>query len=433
LNKHNVFEKDYGGVKIRIYGGFREIGGNCVVIQDGDRKIVFDDGIRFSPLRKYYRGRIEPLGVLELRSVGAIPPAEVYSEATAVYISHFHLDHVGLLGAIPPGVRIKVPSTEILDKTLGSWYKKTSNWLAYIPPDYGAKIEEVKPGVEDENGVIAIPVSHSGYPAYSFLYRGGNATIFYSGDLRVEPLASVHSGTELIQSIDSLDLESVDVALIEGTNFSSDHMVITPSIFREHISLVFKEYEFASISIDPLDLEAFASVLDSSMLMERGLVIGSERLIWMVDELEKALSKPLDNIYILEELEVPAIRLEEISLTRDVLKKPRDYAVIMEPAGLLKILRKLKSHGDTPDLTGSALVLTDPEPRESMREVEEEALRAWLRIFGVQAYRLRFSGHYLPYQFPYIVKRVKPRELIPIHTEDPDTMARFFTKIKSTG
>jgi ribonuclease J len=173
------------------------------------------------------------------------------------------------------------------------------------------------------------------------------------------------------------------------------------------------------------------AILDSSILMGRGLVIGSERLLWMVEELEKIGSKALENMYIVEELEAPTtVGLEETSLTRDVLKRPQEYTVIIEPMGLLKILRKLKVWGEAPDLAGSVLVLTDPEPRESIKEVEEEALRAWLRIFGVQTYRVRFSGHYLPHQFPYIIKRVKPRELIPIHTEEPNTMIRLFTKVR---
>jgi ribonuclease J len=285
--------------------------------------------------------------------------------------------------------------------------------------------------VEDENGVIAIPVSHSCYPAYSFLYRGSDTVVFYSGDLRVEPLTNIRGQLDLLQSIDSLGLDSVNVALIEGTNFSTDHTLMTPPIFREHLSLLLKEYDFVSISIDPLDLEAFMAIFDLSILMERSLVIGSERLLWMVEELEKIGFKALENMYIVEELEAPTtVGLEEISLTRDVLRRPQEYTVIIEPVGLLKILRRLKVWGEAPDLASSVLVLTDPEPRESIKEVEEEALRAWLRIFGIQTYRVRFSGHYLPHQFPYIIERVKPRELIPIHTEEPNTMIRLFTKVR---
>jgi ribonuclease J len=51
-----------GSISIEIYGGYREIGGNCAVIRDGDRKLVLDNGIRFSILRIYYRGGLQPLG-----------------------------------------------------------------------------------------------------------------------------------------------------------------------------------------------------------------------------------------------------------------------------------------------------------------------------------------------------------------------------------
>ncbi|MGC9106702.1 MAG: hypothetical protein ACP5IE_00715 [Infirmifilum sp.] len=52
-----------GSVTIEIYGGYGEIGGNCLVVKDKNRKIVFDNGIRFRVLKEYYGGRIQPLGI----------------------------------------------------------------------------------------------------------------------------------------------------------------------------------------------------------------------------------------------------------------------------------------------------------------------------------------------------------------------------------
>jgi ribonuclease J len=71
----------------------------------------------------------------------------------------------------------------------------------------------------------------------------------------------------------------------------------------------------------------------------------------------------------------------------------------------------------------------DPEPRESVKEVEESALRTWLRSFGAQVFRLRLSGHYLPHQFRYIVEALKPKDLIPLHTEESNLMNRLFQNI----
>jgi len=427
MGQRKVPVYEYGKVKIKVYGGLNEVGGNCIVIEDGDRKIIFDNGIRFSVIKKFYGGRIEPLGPSELRAVNAIPPLKAFQGASALYISHLHLDHIGLLNSIPPEVSIKVPSMSILEKTLVSWYKTSQNWLAFVPPDFGAKIEEITPKKENENKVIAIPVSHSSFPAYSFLYFGSNATIFYSGDLRFEPLTNlVYQFDEIIRN---LGIDKVDIALLEGTNFGAEYTSITTSMFREHISFLLRENELVSVSIDPLDLETFITVLELSLLTGRNLVIGSERLFWMIDEVERLKPGMLNKIYISQELQAPSpLPIRNISLVDDVFKNPESYALLIEPVGLLQILRKLKIWGESLNLTGSVVVLTDPEPKESMKEVEERALRTWLRSFGIQTVRLRLSGHYLPHQFSKIVEALKPKHLIPIHTEEANLINRLFQK-----
>jgi len=427
VSRSRVLEREYGKVKVKVYGGLGEIGGNCIVIEDRDRKIVFDNGIRFSALRKFYGGRIEPLGLSELRAIGVLPPLDALQGASAVYISHLHLDHVGLLSSIPPGVSIKVPSARVLESTLASWYKRSGSWLAYVPPEYTAKVEDVEPMKEDENGVTAMPVSHSCFPACSFLYRGSDATVFYSGDFRLEPLAGVCG--QLDEVVRGSGVDKVDVALLEGTNFGAEHALMTASMFRECLSLLFRDYELISVSIDPLDLEAFTAILDLSSLMDRSLVIGSERLLWAVEELERLRPEALDRVYALEELEVPTpLLLKSVGL-EEVLKGPQGYALVVEPVGLLQRLRVLKMWGGVQDLAGSAVVLMDPEPRESVKEVEEGALRVWLRSFGAQVLRLRLSGHYLPHQFRRIVEALRPRDLIPIHTEGADVMNKLFNRI----
>jgi len=156
---------DEESFKIEAYGGYGEIGGNCFIIKDGDKKIVFDNGLRFNVLNKYFRGDIKPLGPRELREVEAIPPLKAFNDVTAIYISHFHLDHLGLLSPLPNGVKVYVPSLEIL-KVIEDWYSKSPSWLAEIPHNTYIDINEITPYRQDENGVIAIPVSHSAYPLF---------------------------------------------------------------------------------------------------------------------------------------------------------------------------------------------------------------------------------------------------------------------------
>jgi len=192
---------------VEIYGGYGEVGGNCILVRDRDRKIIFDNGIRFQVLRKYYRGRIQPLGINELRSIGAMPPLNIFEDVDAIYISHFHLDHLGLLGALPPGVKVCTSSTDILE-VIEDWCRGSPTWLAEVPHRLNVVVKEFSAYRMDELGVIPIPVSHSAYPSYAFLYKGYDKTLFYSGDLRVDSPLKSRSDTlsNIGKAIDSMNL-----------------------------------------------------------------------------------------------------------------------------------------------------------------------------------------------------------------------------------
>jgi len=152
---------------ISIVSGYREIGGNCVKVTDSDKNLLFDQGVRFSIFRRYFSRLFEPRGIIQLRKIGVIPPLEAYDEVSEVYISHFHLDHLGLLHAVPPNIRIYVPSLEVLE-LVSKRYEKSTSWLAYVPPRYDADMREAEP--LKGRDIVPIPVRHSNYPSLAYIY-----------------------------------------------------------------------------------------------------------------------------------------------------------------------------------------------------------------------------------------------------------------------
>ena len=418
-----------GSLTIEIYGGYREIGGNCIVIRDGDRRIVFDNGIRFSVLRKYYRGKIQPLGPRELRNIGAIPPIEVFEDIDALYISHFHLDHLGLLGALPPGTRVYVPSTSIL-KIIEEWYRAVPTWLAELPPKLNIEVRELVSHEEDELGVIPILVSHSAYPSYALVYRGSDKTVFYSGDLRVS--GPLRSRIDTLLSIEKVaDVMSIDIALIEGTNIGGIETPIGPEEFKDMFNKILMESELVVVSVDPLDFEMLTALSELAMLNGRTIVVASARIVdiipyWLesfklADSTELAISTELEK--------PPPIPVQHISIRQDVMKNPGEYLLIQEPVGFLEMLRQMRLWGEKPP-AGTTAVLTTPEPFEAEAEVEEEVLASWLLSLGIQIYRLRLSGHYYPYELKKILRIVKARKIVPIHTRHPRLMLALADKLK---
>lgn len=86
-------------MRIKIYRGTHEIGGSCVEIKNKDTRIIIDIGI--------------PLNVAEIDSDDILPKVEgLYSstfpqkKVNAIFISHSHLDHYGLLGNISKEIPI---------------------------------------------------------------------------------------------------------------------------------------------------------------------------------------------------------------------------------------------------------------------------------------------------------------------------------------
>jgi len=61
-----------------------------------DKIVVFDQGIRFSVYNRYYSLLIQPRGLYELRSLGVVPAPSTFRDVNEVFISHMHLDHLGV-------------------------------------------------------------------------------------------------------------------------------------------------------------------------------------------------------------------------------------------------------------------------------------------------------------------------------------------------
>ena len=108
-------------VSITCYDGVGCIGGNKILLQDGDNKVWLDFGLNFGRMGKYYEEYLKPrscLGIYEPIQMGLLPPiSDLYrsdlvcsladpwqgiegneiGDVSGIFLSHAHLDHVGSL------------------------------------------------------------------------------------------------------------------------------------------------------------------------------------------------------------------------------------------------------------------------------------------------------------------------------------------------
>jgi len=397
-------------VEVKILSGARSIGGNFIRIEDGDRALIFDQGLRFDVMERFYRGFIAPKGLRELREIGAAPKAEWYEGANAIYISHMHLDHLGLLSNIPSRTKVYLPSLSIYEVLEEKW-RDSPTWLSMIPRKYFVEIEELRPLETDENNVMPLPVSHSAYPAYALLYFGSNETVLYTGDFRVEgflkdeEFIKVHGGMSMLEYLSENRDIRVDRLIIEGTNLGSIRAPISPAEEEAMLRKIIAAHTLVIATMHPLDLE-YILLLDKLALQAgRNIYVASKGAAKLMEAAANLRTEPkiiTDYVKILSRFEgASLIDLDENSI------------LIASYHEVIDVLRDLRDADGLP--RGSAAVLSEPEPR--VEEAQEyEAIRNWLLKLDAQAYLMRASGHYYPYQLNQILEATKPKKVKLIHS-----------------
>ncbi|MEM3710055.1 MAG: hypothetical protein QXL46_04015 [Nitrososphaerales archaeon] len=411
-------------VDVKILSGSRSIGGNFIRIEDGDRILVFDQGIRFDIMGNYYSRAVTPQGLTELRELGVLPRPEWYENVTSVYISHMHLDHLGALSNIPIETKAHLPSLSLY-KDMEERWRASPSWLSLLPRKYYLKLEELKTLEEDKNNVMAIPVSHSAYPAYALLYFGKDNTVLYTGDFRVESFLTEEESLKLKGGLDLLTYLSenpdlkIDIFIVEGTNIGSSRAPLTPNDAMDIIKRIYSAHKPIIATLHGLDLEYAYTLVKLSAEFNSNCYVASSQIAKLLEKIPNLPLKPeLVEGYVDYPTLWKKVALDEIE----------ENSIILVP--YWEVVDFLKNLSSTTGLIGDPVaIVSEPEP-EIEEASEYEIIANWLSGMGIQCYRIRASGHYYPYQLKRLLSLVKPKRKIEvIHTLKPELFQALVEKV----
>ncbi|MEK7282087.1 MAG: hypothetical protein AAB037_07055 [Chloroflexota bacterium] len=113
---------------LTFYGGVGQIGGNKVLLHDGDCRLLLDFGLPFAQRRNFFEEYLNPrpgAGLLDFLETGLLPPLSgLYRtdletpglwarfnspkpcEVQGVLLSHAHLDHSGYISFLRPDIPV---------------------------------------------------------------------------------------------------------------------------------------------------------------------------------------------------------------------------------------------------------------------------------------------------------------------------------------
>jgi len=410
-------------VETKILAGHRSIGGNFVRIEDHDRILIFDQGIRFDIMNRYYSGFITPKGLPELRDLAILPKPEWYQAATSIYISHLHLDHLGALANIPSETEACLPSLPTYEDMSERW-KMSPTWLALVPRKYYVQLQELKPLETDKNDVMTIPVSHSAYPAFSFLYFGEDETVLYTGDFRIESYLNedefneLNAGENLLSYLRNNTDVKIDTLVIEGTNFGSDRLPIAPEDAIGVTGKLASSHKQVLATLHGLDLEYAYALVKLATNLNLEVYVASPQIAKLLEKIQQLPVEPkVVEGYVNYLTEMEKVAIESIQDKTLILISYRE---------VLDFIKDLGASGCLSD--NAVAILSEPEPQ--VEESSDYGIFAnWMAKTGIQSYRIRASGHYYPYQLKMLLKVMKPRKKIEvIHTERPELVYNMAKK-----
>ncbi|HCC37412.1 MAG TPA: MBL fold hydrolase [Treponema sp.] len=188
-------------MRIKVHRGTHQIGGCITEIRTDNARIFIDMGAELP-------GHEVP-GSLEIEGVTTGAP-----QCDAVFITHYHGDHIGLYGKVLDGISIYMGETaKELFLTLATrindeHIEHIKNFKTFNALD---KITV--------NDIIVTPllVDHSAFDAYMFLIECSGKRILHTGDFRLHGFR----GKAVIPTLQKY-VGKVDVLITEGTSLSRE-------------------------------------------------------------------------------------------------------------------------------------------------------------------------------------------------------------------
>ncbi|HEY2695768.1 MAG TPA: MBL fold metallo-hydrolase [Pseudonocardiaceae bacterium] len=395
-----------------FWGGLGVIGSSKIMISDGGHRVMLDIGLDIPSGANLFRVpvRVRPDRELADRlRVGAAPALPgVYDPAfladgdplgepvgdpasTHIFVSHPHIDHVGLAGWVRPEIPVyaHTDAVDMLNALTANGFG-----LPGGDPDWHRLASGQVVEVGDMT-VRCIPVDHDVPGACGYLVHTPDGSIAYTGDIRF------HGHHPELSNAFVDAVRGVDVLITEGTTLSFTPPDGPPrtedDVLAEFAEILAAAPGLVLLSTYPRDVERVAEFIEAAANLGRTIV-------WQPGAAG-----------FLRDLGVDATTWSgELSLA-DVHAKPGAFVVVPDTDDLPTFL-------DLPLRPGDAFVHANGEPLGEF-DPRWSVFTDWLAHFGVELHKIGCWGHALPDQLQSMVERVAPKVVFPIHTFEPTRLA----------
>ena len=427
--------------RVSVLGGVGEIGGNKILVEDKDTRVLLDFGMSISQRARFFSDPyVSPRRPESLLSLGIIPKIDgVYSwDATeekvdAIFLSHAHLDHYGYLSMVHRDVPVFCgETTERLMSAI------TDTKRASFETDYrGLEYRTFRSGAAMKVGSVTLKpvhVDHSIPGAYGLVVETSTGSFVYSGDLRAHGRAS-HLTHDFAKAAAESD---ASLLLTEATNMVGGSVSSEEEVARKLETVIREAKGLVMASFSGMDTDRLTSFHRAALATDRKLAI-SVRQAYLISVLDsdkgiEGLPKlGKGNVVIYrrnkkryEKWEEQVLEKADVITAEDLTASPKSYVV----ATSLSDMEGMVGVKPSP---GSVYILSSSEPYNEEMELDMQRLIEWLDFYGMPLYHIHVSGHIMPQQLRSLVGSIGAKKVAPIHTEHPELFLKYALENKEVG
>jgi ribonuclease J len=427
---------------LTFYGGVNEIGGNKILLQDGDTRVFFDFGMSFAMKKQFFSPPfLSPRSEKSLQELGILPQITgVYkfdpspAEVDAVFISHGHLDHSAYLSFIKREIPVYCgETTEIILRAL-SEIRRADLEFSVADIDFRSFRTGRKISVGDLE-VEPFHVDHSVPGAYGFVIHTSNGAVVYTGDFR-DHGAKPEMTRDFVESAKNAKPAAIitEATNMIGATISSETEIESKlnSIVAGADGIVLAEFAYS-------DVDRLNSFYHITKKNRRCLAV-SLKQAYLLDALrkDKGLRIPDldDETMLIFRKSKKRFGKWESQLIERYEKQNKIFDVFEVSKQQCNVVLAMSFY-DFEELVslqpaaGSCYVLSASEPFNEEMEIDYERLTNWLKHYGLPQYHIHVSGHIMPLQLKATLKEINAERIFPIHTENASLFAKFMRNLKS--
>jgi len=382
---------------IHIHRGQNQIGGSVIEISTNTSKLIFDAGTELDETEQINIPQIEGLFVGQ-------------KNYDAVFVSHYHSDHTGLLNYLVNDIPVYMGEKAF--NILKSAYEYRKINLTFTP-GYIYHKQTIKIG---DISVTPILCDHSAFDSYMFIIEAENKRILYTGDFRANGRADFNI---LIN-----ELPEVDAVIIEGTTLTRDNNIqnieekkledIAVNFLKNHNGPTF-------VMMSPMNVDRLKTVENISKRTNRILL----------EDLYTAKIAAVSDCAVPDRNKNIRVFMTKGNSEYDELCKYGDAKIsrekISEEKFIMCIRSSMKSYLEKLNklLSFKDGVLFYGMWKGYMEQPQLKDFIKFMKNKGVKLHILHTSGHADSMTIDKLIKKVKPKFILPVHTENAEWFNRY--------